>query len=42
MGTVKATTTDIINKIRGLVMGDRILKSREIASAVGSFSERVH
>jgi hypothetical protein len=39
---VEATTPEIIDKIHDMVMDDRRVKVREIASAVGILSERVH
>ncbi|XP_026828418.1 histone-lysine N-methyltransferase SETMAR-like [Ooceraea biroi] len=39
---VEATTPEIIDKIHDMVMGDRRVKIREIASAMGISSERVH
>jgi transposase len=39
---VEATTPEIFDKIHDMVMYDRRVKAREIASAVGVSSERVH
>ena len=39
---VEATTQEIIDKIHDMVIDDRRVKVREIASAVGISSERVH
>jgi hypothetical protein len=39
---VEATTPEIVDKIHDMVMDDRRAKVREIASAVGISSERVH
>jgi hypothetical protein len=39
---VEATTPEIVDKIHDMVMDDRRVKVREIASAVGISSERVH
>ena len=39
---VEATTPEIVDKIHDMVMDDRRLKVREIASALGISSEWVH
>src|SRR6476469_69453 len=39
---VEATTQEIIDKIHDMVIDDRRVKVREIASAVGISSEQVH
>uniref|UniRef100_T1HWL6 Uncharacterized protein n=1 Tax=Rhodnius prolixus TaxID=13249 RepID=T1HWL6_RHOPR len=39
---VEVTTPEIIDKIHDMVMDDRRVKVREIASAVGISNERVH
>jgi histone-lysine N-methyltransferase SETMAR len=39
---VEATTPEIVDKIHDMVMDDGRAKVREIASAVGISSERVH
>uniref|UniRef100_T1HWG8 Uncharacterized protein n=1 Tax=Rhodnius prolixus TaxID=13249 RepID=T1HWG8_RHOPR len=40
-GPVEVTTPEIIDKIHDMVMDDRRVKVREIASAVGISNERV-
>jgi hypothetical protein len=40
--SVEATTPEIVDKIHDMVMDYRRVKVREIASAVGFSSERVH
>uniref|UniRef100_T1HY16 Uncharacterized protein n=1 Tax=Rhodnius prolixus TaxID=13249 RepID=T1HY16_RHOPR len=42
LGNQTVTTPEIIDKIHDMVMDDRRVKVREIASAVGISNERVH